>query len=279
MPYRQLHFERGLRGLAILRTGAIATDDELAAHMSALVGTLTETIGESRLIGGPERDVASGYSRWAATYDNPGNPLIAHEEPIVHEILATWPAPIRVLDAACGTGRHTGHLAALGHDVTGLDASPSMLARAAAKHPGVPLVEGRVDDLPFPPGDFDAAVCSLLFDHLLEIDPAIGELTRVVRPGGRVLISNIHPTMALVGAHANFRDTDGNPHFMRSNHHPVSAYVRSFRDHGLGIVRCEEPCWDIERARAQFPFVPDDLAYDAIVGLPMALVWEVERSA
>jgi ubiquinone/menaquinone biosynthesis C-methylase UbiE len=184
--------------------------------------------------------------------------------------------PLRVLDAACGTGRHTVHLAALGHDVTGVDASPWMLERAAAKSDALALVEGKIDALPFPDDSFDAAVCALLFDHLPSIDGAIGELARVVHPDGRVLISNIHPTMALVGANAAFRDVNGDPNFMRSYHHPVSSYVAAFRTHGLTVVDCREPCWDIERARAQFAFVPDAILRDAVVGLPMALIWELE---
>ena len=103
---------------------------------------------------------------------------------MVHEILAAWPAPLRVLDAACGTGRHTVHLTALGHDVTGVDASPWMLAKAAAKNPDLSLIEGRIDALPFPPDEFDAAICALLFDHLPRIDRAVGELARVVSPAG-----------------------------------------------------------------------------------------------
>jgi hypothetical protein len=84
--------------------------------------------------------------------------------------------------------------------------------------------------------------------------------------------------MALTGAHAAFRDENGDPHFIRSYHHPVSSYVAAFRAHGLAVLDCREPCWDIDRARAQFAFVPDTILHDAIVGLPMALVWELERA-
>jgi ubiquinone/menaquinone biosynthesis C-methylase UbiE len=278
VPYRQSQFVLGLHGLAIVRTGTTATDADLAEHLAAL-RTDPEVADPalSRIIGGAEHDVSAGYTRWAPRYDAPGNPLIAHEQPIVHEIIAGWPAPLRVLDAACGTGRHTVRLAELGHRVTGVDASAPMLALAAGKRRDVELVEGRIEALPFPSGNFDAAVCALLFDHLPRIDRAVGELARVVRPGGRVLISNIHPTMAVIGAHAAFRDVDDKPHFMRSNHHPVSKYFDAFQEHGLTVARCVEPCWTVERAQAQFPFVPDAVARDAIAGLPMALIWELTK--
>jgi len=277
VAYQQWHFRLGLRGLAILRTGLNATDEQLATHVAALCEQ--PDAGDARLvkvIGGTERDVAAGYERWAPQYDAPGNPLIALEEPAVHEMLASWSVPLRVLDAACGTGRHTVHLAGLGHDVTGVDASPWMLAQAATKDPDLELVEGRVDALPFPTDEFDAAICALLFDHLPSIDQAVGELARVVRPGGRLLISNIHPTMALAGAHASFRDANGDPNFMRSSHHSVSSYLAAFRAHSLTVVDCREPAWDIDRARAQFAFVPDAVLQEAVVGLPMALIWELQ---
>jgi len=277
VAYQQWHFRLGLEGLAILRSGLNATDQQLAAHVAALSAPADPgDAGLVRIIGGTERDVSAGYERWAPLYDAPGNPLIAHEEPAVHEMLAAWPVPLRVLDAPCGTGRHTIHLAVAGHDVTGVDASPWMLAQAAAKNPDLTLVEGTIDALPFPTDEFDAAVCALLFDHLPRIDLAIGELARVVRPSGRLLISNIHPMMALTGAHASFRDSNGDPNFIRSYHHPVSSYFEAFRAHGLTVVDCREPCWDIESAKAQFGFVPDEVLGEAVVGLPMALIWELE---
>ncbi len=277
MPYQLWQFRRALTGLAILRTGTTTNDAQLAEHLSALSAPPDPTDATlSKVIGGPERDVSAGYERWAPQYDAPGNPLIAHEEPAVHEVLARWPAPMRVLDASCGTGRHTLHLVALGHDVTGVDASPWMLGQARAKNPDLSLLEGKIDSLPFPDASFEAAVCALLFDHLPRIDRAIAELARVVRAGGRLLISNIHPTMALVGAHASIRDVNGDANFIRSYHHSVSTYLAAFRAHGLGVVDCREPCWDLERARAQFGFVRDAVLCDAVVGFPMALIWELQ---
>ena len=163
VPYEQWQFRLGLHGLAILRTGTTATDEQLAEHVSALSASHdTNDAALAKIIGGTERDVSSGYERWASVYDAGTNPLIGHEQPVVHGILATWPAPLRVLDAACGTGRHTVHLAGLGHDVTGVDASPAMLAQAAEKRKSLALVEGNIEALPFPNGAFDAAVCAPL---------------------------------------------------------------------------------------------------------------------
>ena len=64
---------------------------------------------------------------------------------------------------------------------------------------------------------------------------------------------------------------------MRSHLHPVSTYLESFRNHGLSVVRCVEPCWDFDLGMAKFGYVGADVVRDAVVGLPMALVWELEK--
>ena len=281
MPFTRWHFELGLRGLAMLRTGGVATDEQIDDYAAGLFRARPTDPDATRVAGGgTEHDVVSGYARWAPVYDAPGNPLIELEQPSAWEILAGWSAPLRVLDAACGTGRHTLHLAQLGHAVTGLDQSREMLAaarrKAVASSTPVPFTLGSATALPFPADTYDAAVCSLLFDHLPTIGPTVAELARVVRPGGRLLISNIHPSMGIVGAHAAFRDADDEARFMRSHVHPVSTYLQAFRDHGLTVLQCVEPAWHIDLAMAKFGYVDESVVRAAVVGLPMALIWELE---
>jgi SAM-dependent methyltransferase len=93
-----------------------------------------------------------------------------------------------LLDVACGTGIVTGRLAAArpGLRVTGLDAAPAMVRRAAARVPGsVLLADSR--QLPFPDGVFDAVITVWLL-HLVEgpqdARTIIAECARVLRPGG-----------------------------------------------------------------------------------------------
>ncbi|MFC5183098.1 class I SAM-dependent methyltransferase [Actinomadura harenae] len=96
-----------------------------------------------------------------------------------------------VLDVACGPGNTTRALATgVGENglVVGLDASASMLARAAADSQGIAYVRGNAIDPPFRTGVFDAVSCLgalYLFD-----DPwtALDGMVRVLRPGGRLVI-------------------------------------------------------------------------------------------
>jgi len=94
----------------------------------------------------------------------------------------------RVLDAACGTGDLA--LAALraGGVVTGVDFSERMLERARRKSSDVEWVQGDVLELPFEDAAFDAATIGFGIRNVGDVDAALRELARVVRPGGRLAI-------------------------------------------------------------------------------------------
>ncbi|MFE3126301.1 NUDIX domain-containing protein [Streptomyces hydrogenans] len=103
-------------------------------------------------------------------------------------------AGLRVLDVGSGVGRHAAHLAALGADVTAVDASPTQHQRALARYPDTPGLR---------------LVCADAVDHLREADPydliysvsgvpfldphrLLPALTNGLRPGGRLLFSALH---------------------------------------------------------------------------------------
>jgi len=96
---------------------------------------------------------------------------------------------VRLLDAGCGAGGAAVEAARLGCDVTGVDASAELLAIARRRLPNARFQEGDLEHLPFPDAFFDAAVAinTLFFAH--DMDRAAREVARVVRPGGRLVVS------------------------------------------------------------------------------------------
>lgn len=96
----------------------------------------------------------------------------------------------RVLDAGCGAGRMTRHLAALGVVVEGVDLSPGMIEEARATQPGARFTEASLADLPFPDDTFAGALAWYSTIHLPAswLGTALAELVRVVRPGGHLLL-------------------------------------------------------------------------------------------
>ncbi|MEV4709445.1 class I SAM-dependent methyltransferase [Actinoplanes sp. NPDC049316] len=69
------------------------------------------------------------------------------------------PRGARILDAGCGTGRVGAHLAAAGHDVTGVDLDPHLIAAAQQDHPGPRWLQGDLAELDLP-DRFDVIICA-----------------------------------------------------------------------------------------------------------------------
>jgi len=98
----------------------------------------------------------------------------------------------RVLDGCCGTGDlAVAAVRAGAGDVVGLDFSPRMLERARAKLQVVTWLEGDLLALPFPDADFDSATVGFGVRNVADLPAALAELTRVLRPGGRLGILEI----------------------------------------------------------------------------------------
>jgi demethylmenaquinone methyltransferase/2-methoxy-6-polyprenyl-1,4-benzoquinol methylase len=97
----------------------------------------------------------------------------------------------RVLDACCGTGDLAIAPEREGGIVTGLDFSPRMLERARRKSSTIDWLEGDVLALPFPDGAFDAATVGFGVRNVADLERALAELRRVLRPGGRLAILEI----------------------------------------------------------------------------------------
>ncbi len=100
------------------------------------------------------------------------------------------------LDVCCGTGDVTFALARAGAETTGFDFSTPMLEvarRRAAALPGAPgaaprFIQGDALCLPFADASFDVVTISYGLRNLSDIDRGLHELTRVLRPGGRLLV-------------------------------------------------------------------------------------------
>ena len=219
-------------------------------------------------------DTREGYDRWASTYDDEGNPLLALEQPEVDEALGDV-AGLDVLDAGTGTGRHALRLAARGARVVAVDFSDQMLAKARAKR-GADLVRFENHDLtrplPYVDASFDRVLSALVLEHVPDVTGFLRELGRVTRPDGSIVVTAMHPAKFLRGVSARFRHEETGE-FLRPRSYvmQLSDYVMGALDADLRIVSLAERSPDEEFAAR----VPRAAKY---LGWPMLFVMSLKRA-
>lgn len=135
--------------------------------------------------------MAEVFERHAA--DGPYN---AHyDRPAVLELVGDVRGR-RVLDAGCGPGIYAEELVERRAEVVAIDGSVPMVDRAHGRlGPRAEVLVADLDErLPFDDADFDLVVCALVIHHVRDRGATLRELCRVLRPGGRAVVSTQHPT-------------------------------------------------------------------------------------
>ncbi len=219
-------------------------------------------------------NVREGYNRWASVYDHDANPMLVLEEPVV-KVAAGSVLDCVALDLGCGTGRHASWLAEAGAKVTALDFSSGMLEVASQK-PNAEKIRFIEHDLhkPLPfDADFDLIICGLVLEHISEIHPFFSEILRVLKPGGRAIISTMHPAMFLKGSKARFTDPEsGKTVEPGSFNHSISSCVMAAVECGFNLFNLTEHSPDTELA-SQFPRA------EKYIGWPMLVVLSLSKAS
>jgi malonyl-CoA O-methyltransferase len=146
-----------------------------------------------------------GHRLWSSTYDSTPNALLALDQ----RILSVWLGPLAgltVIDVGSGTGRWVQYGREHNACAVGFDACVEMLQQAGRKAP----VQGQVAAadatlLPVRSRVADIVICSFCLSYLQDPLPAMLEMGRVTRPGGRVVISDLHPDAERAGWKRSFR--------------------------------------------------------------------------
>jgi ubiquinone/menaquinone biosynthesis C-methylase UbiE len=119
---------------------------------------------------------------------------LRHSENVVPMLELAKPEKTdRVLDVACGWGYVALTFAPHVRAVLGVDLTPEMVALALSvahdkKVKNVEYIEGDVEELQFPAGSFEIVTCRFTFHHFARPDRALREMTRVLAPGGRIIL-------------------------------------------------------------------------------------------
>ncbi|MCU0311243.1 MAG: class I SAM-dependent methyltransferase [Acidimicrobiales bacterium] len=182
-------------------------------------------------------------------------------------IVAEWTRGYeRVLEVGTGEGQVARHVVADGDGsrfVVGLDPTVNQIVEARRRGGGVDYLRSGAEALPFADASFDAVVCCLVFEHIDDLDEALAEVARVLRPGGRFVFCLNHPLISTPGsgwiddhvldppeqywrigpylAETEEVEQVEKGVFIRFLHRPLGRYVNTMADVGLRLERLLEP--------------------------------------
>lgn len=180
----------------------------------------------------PGHDVYFEHFNWPAFY-----PLLP-------------PAGRRTLDVGCGEGRGGRRLAAEGHRMAGIDSSPTLLALAREGGGYEELVCGDAAKLPWKARSFDLALAFMTLQDIDDMTGAVGEIARVLEPGGRLCLAIVHPlnrAPEALGCYFDERrfaddfERGGLVMTFEGIDRPLEAYTRALSHAGLLIEELREP--------------------------------------
>jgi malonyl-CoA O-methyltransferase len=206
-----------------------------------------------------EMSVREGYALWSTLYDQENNGLIALEELQTERLLQQIPYK-NVLDVGAGTGRYALKCARKGARVTAIDQSSEMLAVAqqTAHREGLPIdfhLAPFEDGLPFSAKQFDLVICALMLCHVPALSRSVQELSRVLQPGGFLLITDFHPDCVHSGWRTEFRQ-EGVRYLLPNMPHTRADYLAALTSNGLTIqTTIEQPVGNLPAGYASEAFI------------------------
>ena len=186
-------------------------------------------------------NVKEAYNNWAAQYDTNINRTRDLEGKSLRSMLADI-AFDSCLEIGCGTGKNTVWLMGKAKQVTAVDLSEEMLAKARQKinSSAVNFIQADITKpWHFINTSYDLVTFSLVLEHIEDLSAVFEKTAAALRSGGHLYIGELHPFKQYTGSKARFETEQGVQEVTCYNHH-ISEFVQSARQHGLMIVDIKE---------------------------------------
>jgi cytosine/adenosine deaminase-related metal-dependent hydrolase/ubiquinone/menaquinone biosynthesis C-methylase UbiE len=216
----------------------------------------------------PKATNADAFAAWASVYDQQRNPLLALEDRILKCILPDFKGKTAV-DIGCGTGRWLSHLAQGGvTSLYGLDNSPAMLEVAGRRcSTTTQLIQAELPLIPLDSNSTDLALASFVFSYVADLESCVLEMARVVRAGGDLFISDMHPeTAAALGWTRGFSSA-GQTYQLAVQNHSIGAVINTAVSKGFRLATCLEPQFG-DSEYDLFRLDGRELAWKQSIGMP-----------
>ena len=198
---------------------------------------------------------------WIDGFTNGADP--EYVEQIIPLAVEELAGRVKVLDLGCGDGQIARALAAQGSDVLGVDPTQLHIDVAIERGGGPTYLLGGATQIPAPDKSFDAVVACLVFEHIDQMDEAMSEVARVLKPQGQFSFFLNHPLLQTPGSGwiddhiidppeqywrigpylvetESIEEVEKDV-YIRFIHRPLSRYINALIANGMNIDRMVEP--------------------------------------
>lgn len=181
------------------------------------------------------------YNAWAGSYDSMNNKTRDLEGEVLRNTFLN-PHYGNILEMGCGTGKNTGWLSEKADFVTAIDVSSKMIqkAREKIKAENVTFIEADLkEDWPVKPGWANLITCSLVLEHIEDLNFIFAEAARALKRNGKFYICELHPGKQYSGSRARFATEKGIIMPEAFVHH-ISDYLNAAKKHKFSLLELNE---------------------------------------
>ena len=186
-------------------------------------------------------NVKQAYDIWADQYDTNSNKTRDVEAISLRTTLADIEFD-NCLEIGCGTGKNTEYLIARAKQVTAVDLSEEMLAKARQKinSNNVEFIQADItNDWIFVKKQYDLVTFSLVLEHIENLNDIFKKASNVTSLNGFVYVGELHPFKQYTGTKARF-DTEAGQQMVTCFNHNISDFTLSAKQNGFEIMDIAE---------------------------------------
>ena len=182
------------------------------------------------------------YNLWSDSYDSDNNPTRDLDHLIVRQSIHRYKDK-KIIEIGCGTGKNTILLSEVASQVQAIDFSEGMLEKAKIKLKDKNNVRFFSADItekwPFTKSSNDVILCSLVLEHIENLDFIFSEANRVLVASGEFFINEFHPYYQYQGKKPNFQK-NGKRFEIESYIHDISEFINSALNNNFELRRIDE---------------------------------------
>jgi ubiquinone/menaquinone biosynthesis C-methylase UbiE len=186
-------------------------------------------------------DTRKAYDLWADQYDSNENKTRDLEAYALQAMLAHVHVD-RCLEIGCGTGKNSEWLMTRTGQLTSVDLSEEMLAKAKTKIQSerVRFIQADIlEEWDFVDETYDLVTFSLVLEHIENLDPIFKKCARTLKEDGLIYIGELHPFKQYSGSKARFETSEG-MHTVSCYDHHLSDFMNAGKSNGFDIIDIAE---------------------------------------